>query len=55
MRATERQRGSGQQLRRQYAVWPGNALNVHQNASAREITRALIGSFWIALLSAARA
>jgi hypothetical protein len=28
MRATERQRGSGQQLRRQYAVWPGNAVDV---------------------------
>ena len=26
MRASERQRASGQQLRRQYAVWPGNAM-----------------------------
>ena len=28
MRASERQRASGQQLRRQYAAWPGNAMNV---------------------------
>jgi len=27
MRATERQRGSGQQLRRQYVAWPGNAMS----------------------------
>jgi NADPH-dependent ferric siderophore reductase len=27
MRASERQRASGHQLRRQHAVWPGNAIN----------------------------
>ncbi len=28
MRASERQRASGQQLRRRYVAWPGNAVNV---------------------------
>jgi signal peptidase II len=32
MRATKRQRGSGQRVRRQYVPWPGNAMNVRLRA-----------------------
>jgi predicted nucleic acid-binding Zn ribbon protein len=35
MRATERQRGSGQQLRRQYVAWPGNAIIVWTLSTGR--------------------
>ncbi len=37
MRAAERQRGSGQQLRRQYVAWPGNAMK------AGTLDRMLVG------------